>query len=279
MIISAKAKIAGVFGWPVDHSLSPRLHGYWLQTYGIDGAYVPLAVPPEHFAQALRLLPALGFAGANITLPHKEAALASVDEATGLARRIGAVNTVVVREDGSLLGDNTDAEGFLANLRVGAPGWTPKDGPAVLLGAGGVARAVAVALLDAGVPELRIVNRTAARAEELVQAVGGAAKVSLWVDRERALSDAALLVNGTSLGMAGQSPLELDLGALSKEAVVIDTVYTPLITPLLRAARERGNTGVDGLGMLLYQARPGFKAWYGTDPEITPELREFVLGA
>ncbi len=279
MIISAKAKIAGVFGWPVDHSLSPRLHGFWLETYGIDGAYVPLAVPPEHFAQALRLLPAMGFAGANITLPHKAAALATVDEATVLARRIGAVNTVVVRDDGSLWGDNTDAGGFLANLHDGAPGWAPKEGPAVLLGAGGVARAVAVALLDAGVPELRIINRTASRAEELAQTLGGAAKVSLWVDRERALLDAALLVNGTSLGMEGQSRLELDLDTLAKDAVVTDTVYTPLITPLLRAARERGNTVVDGLGMLLHQARPGFTAWYGTDPEITAELRDFVLGA
>ena len=279
MIISARAKIAGVFGWPVDHSLSPRLHGFWLETYGIDGAYVPLAVPPEHFAQALRLLPAMRFAGANITLPHKEAALVVVDEATVLARRIGAVNTVVVRDDGSLWGDNTDAQGFLANLHDGAPGWAPKEGPAVVLGAGGVARAIAVALLDAGVPELRIINRTASRAEELARALGGAAKVALWVDRERALSDAALLVNGTSLGMEGQSRLELDLDTLAKDAVVTDTVYTPLITPLLRAARERGNTVVDGLGMLLHQARPGFRAWYGTDPEITAELRNFVLGA
>lgn len=277
MIISARAKVAGVFGWPVEHSRSPRLHGYWLKTYGIDGAYVPLPVRPEHFEHALRLLPAIGFAGANVTLPHKEAALKGVDEASALARRIGAVNTIVVRGDGSLYGDNTDAEGFEANLREGAPDWDAGAGPAVLLGAGGVARAAGVALLDAGVPELRIVNRTRARAEKLAQALGGRAKVSLWVDRARVLADATLLVNATLLGMAGQAALDLDLGALPKGAIVTDTVYTPLITPLLREAAERGNVAVDGLGMLLHQARRGFAAWYGVEPEVTVELRAFVL--
>lgn len=277
MIITAKAKVAGVFGWPVEHSRSPRLHGYWLEKYGIDGAYVPLPVQPEHFEQALRLLPALGFAGANVTLPHKEAALRAVDESTPLAKRIGAVNTVIVRSDGSLHGDNTDAEGFTANLREGAPDWDADAGPAVVLGAGGVARAVGAALLDAGVPEIRIVNRTASRAENLARELGGRAKVSLWVDRARVLADAALLVNATLLGMDGQAALDIDLGSLAAHAVVTDTVYTPLKTPLLHAAAERGNPTVDGIGMLLHQGRRGFAAWYGVDPEVTPELRAFVL--
>ncbi len=277
MIISARAKVAGVFGWPVEHSRSPRLHGYWLDAYGIDGAYVPLPVRPEHFEQALRLLPAMGFAGANVTLPHKEAALKTVDESSALARRVGAVNTVVVRDDGSLYGDNTDAEGFVANLREGAPGWDASTGPAVMLGAGGVARAAGVALLDAGAPELRIVNRTASRAEKLAQELGRRAKVSLWVDRAHVLADAALLVNATLLGMDGQAPLDIELGLLAKNAVVTDTVYTPLETPLLRKAAERGNVTVDGIGMLLHQGRRGFAAWYGVDPEVTAELRAFVL--
>lgn len=277
MIISARAKVAGVFGWPVEHSRSPRLHGFWLKTYGIDGAYVPLPVRPEHFEHALRMLPAIGFAGANVTLPHKEAALKAVDETSALARRIGAVNTVVVRSDGSLYGDNTDAEGFEANLREGAPDWNASAGPVVLLGAGGVARAAGVALLDAGVPELRIVNRTRSRAEKLAQELGDRAKVSLWVDRARVLADAALLVNATLLGMDGQAALDLDLTALPKGAVVTDTVYTPLSTPLLRKAAEQGNIAVDGIGMLLHQARRGFAAWYGVDPEVTAELRAFVL--
>lgn len=277
MIISGRAKIAGVFGWPVEHSRSPRLHGYWLEAYGIDGAYVPLPVRPEHFEQALRLLPALGFAGANVTLPHKEAALKAVDESSALARRIGAVNTVIVRDDGSLYGDNTDAEGFVANLREGAPGWDAGTGPAVILGAGGVARAVGVALLDAGAPEIRIVNRTASRAEKLARELGNRAKVSLWVDRAHVLAEAALLVNATLLGMDGQAALDIDLGLLAKDAVVTDTVYTPLETPLLRMAAERGNIAVDGIGMLLHQGRRGFEAWYGVAPEVTPELRTFVL--
>ncbi len=277
MIISARAKVAGVFGWPVEHSRSPRLHGFWLEAHEVDGAYVPLPVRPEHFERALRLLPAMGFAGANVTLPHKEAALKAVDEASTLARRIGAVNTVVVREDGSLYGDNSDAEGFVANLRDGAPEWDASAGPAVMLGAGGVARAVGVALLDAGAPELRIVNRTASRAEKLAQELGNRAKVSPWVDRARVLADASLLVNATLLGMDGQSALDIDLGLLPGDAVVTDTVYTPLKTPLLRIAAERGNAAVDGIGMLLHQGRRGFAAWYGVDPEVSPELRAFVL--
>jgi shikimate dehydrogenase len=274
---SGAAIITGVLGWPVAHSLSPRLHGYWLAHYKIDGAYVPLPVPPESFAQVVRLLPAMGFAGANVTVPHKEAALAAVDEADETARRIGAVNTLVVRDDRSLFGTNTDAAGFLACLEEGAPRWRPDGGPVVLIGAGGATRAVAVALLDAGVPEIRIVNRTAARAESLAISVGGPFKVSLWPDRARALSDSSLVVNTTALGMTGQPALDLDLAHLPAGAAVLDIVYTPLETELLKAARGRGATAIDGLGMLLHQARPGFAAWFGVDPEVTPALRAHVL--
>jgi shikimate dehydrogenase len=279
MRLTGAARIAGVMGWPVKHSRSPRLHGYWLDKYRIDGAYIPLPVAPERIVQALKALPALGFAGVNLTVPHKETALAAVDHVDAVARRIGAVNTIVVRSDGTLEGSNTDAYGFYESLRAGAPSWQAKMGPAVMLGAGGAARAVAAALLDAGVPELRIVNRTAARAESLAAGLGAAAKVVAWGEWKQALRDAALLVNTTTLGMTGQAPLGIDLAALPTKAVVNDIVYVPLETELLRAARQRGNPTVDGLGMLLHQARPGFHAWFGVDPRVTPELHAHVLGA
>lgn len=278
MSLSGKARLAGVMGWPVEHSLSPRLHGYWLEQHGIDGAYVPLAVAPADLPTALTALPALGFRGVNLTLPHKEQALDLCQEVDDLARRIGAVNTIVVR-DGRLFGSNSDAFGFLENLKEGAPDWRAEAAPAVVLGAGGASRAVVAALADAGVPEVRLVNRTRERAEALATALGGALSVYDWDRREAALAEAGLLVNTTTLGMAGQPPLDLDLGALPVEAVVTDIVYTPLMTPLLQAARTRGNPLVDGLGMLLHQARPGFEAWYGVRPEVTPGLRDFVLSA
>ncbi len=278
MSLSGKARLAGVMGWPVEHSLSPRLHGYWLEQHGIDGAYVPLAVAPADLPTALTALPALGFRGVNLTLPHKEQALDLCQEVDDLARRIGAANTIVVR-DGRLFGSNSEAFGFLANLKDGAPDWRAEAAPAVVLGAGGASRAVVVALADAGVPEVRLVNRTRERAEALATALGGALSVYDWDRREAALAEAGLLVNTTTLGMAGQPPLDLDLGALPVEAVVTDIVYTPLMTPLLQAARTRGNPLVDGLGMLLHQARPGFEAWFGVRPEVTPGLRDFVLSA
>jgi shikimate dehydrogenase len=276
--LSGKSVIAGVFGWPISHSRSPRLHGYWLRTYGIDGAYVPFATHPAKLEQAIRALPALGFKGGNITLPHKERALGLVDEATPLAKRIGAVNTLLVREDGSILGDNTDGYGFLAHLIASKPDWNAAGGPAVVLGAGGAARAVVVALLEAGVPELILVNRTTRRAEELAAAIGGNIKVKAWEEREAALAGANLLVNTTNLGQAGQAPLEIAIDRLPVSALVYDIVYVPLLTDLLRAAQARGNPIVDGIGMLLHQARPGFAAWFGREPDVTPELRAFVLG-
>jgi shikimate dehydrogenase len=277
MTPSGKARVAGVLGWPIGHSKSPRLHGHWLKRYGIDGAYVPLPVAPDHFAQAARALPLLGFAGANVTLPHKEAALAAVDRADAVARRIGAVNTIVVAADGTLDGSNTDAFGFIENLRQAASGFDAAAGPAVVLGAGGAARAVIAALADAGAPEIRIVNRSIDRAERLIAALGGPCHVVPWTAGAAALEGAALLVNATTLGMAGHAPLDLALDRLAPEALVNDIVYAPLETGLLRAAKARGNATIDGLGMLLHQARPGFRAWFGVDPEVTAELRDAVL--
>ncbi len=281
--ISGRTRLAGVMGWPVAHSLSPRLHNYWLARHGIDGVFVPLPVAPEHFAQALRVLAHLGFRGANVTLPHKEAALRAVDTADAVARRIGAVNTVTVGADGALHGTNTDAAGFAAHLAASVPAFDPKCGHAVILGAGGAARAAAVALLDLGMPEVRLVNRTLARAEALARDLSksgtgsGALRVVDWAGRRRTLEGAALLVNTTTQGMIGQPPLDLDVAALPALAVVYDIVYNPLETPLLAAARARGNPVVDGIGMLLHQAVPGFAAWFGTTPEVTAELRAHVL--
>ncbi|MAN79246.1 MAG: shikimate dehydrogenase [Rhodospirillaceae bacterium] len=277
MTMTGQAKLAGVMGWPVNHSLSPVLHGHWLDALGIDGAYVPLAVAPEDFARVLAALPKMGFRGVNVTVPHKEAALAAVDEADALARRIGAVNTVIVGDDGRLTGTNTDGFGFLENLKGSAPGWVAGQGPAVVLGAGGAARAVIVALMDAGTPQIRLVNRTRARADRLAEDLGGPVTVHDWDDRAAILADADLLVNTTTLGMTGKDPLEISLDALPTTALVNDIVYAPLETGLLAAARARGNAVVDGLGMLLHQARPGFEAWFGQVPQVTPDLRARIL--
>ena len=281
--LTGSARLAGVMGSPIEHSRSPRLHGYWLQQYGIDGAYLPLPVSLDRLEPALRSLHVLGFQGVNLTLPHKEAALSIIDEASERARRIGAANTITVGEDGHLHGDNTDGFGFIASLRAGAPDWRAIDGPAVLLGAGGAARAVAVALIDDGAPALRLVNRTRERAERLAEALRAIApdrriEVVAWDDRRQALEGGHLLVNTTSLGMSGQPPLDIALDALPATATVADIVYAPLETGLLAAARKRGNSVVDGLGMLLHQGRPGFKAWFGVDPEVTDKLRHVVLG-
>lgn len=275
MTITGAARLAGVIGWPVAHSRSPRLHGFWLEHHGIDGAYLPLAVQPEALDRAVPALVDLGFRGANVTVPHKEAVLALCDRVDALAGRIGAVNTLVF-EEGRIDGSNSDAYGFMENLRSAGGSW-PAAAPAVVLGAGGAARAVVAALLDAGVPDLRLVNRTRERAETLAADLGGPVRVVDWSERAAALADAGLLVNTTTLGMEGKPALELDLARLPETALVNDIVYVPLDTPLLKAARARGNPVVDGLGMLLHQARPGFRAWFGVDPEVTDELRRFVL--
>ncbi len=270
--LSGKSRLAGILGWPVSHSRSPRLHGFWLARHGVDGAYVPLPIRPERFEAAVRSLVELGFAGANVTIPHKEAACALCDEVSEVARRAGSVNTLVFR-DGGIHGTSTDGFGFLESVREQAPGWRAADGPAVVLGAGGAVRAVAAALLDAGCPLLTLVNRTPARAEAIARDLGGPIEVSATPP----LDGAALLVNGTSLGMAGEPPLEMDLAPLPPGAVVADMVYVPLETKLLAQARARGLRAVDGRGMLLHLARPGFEAWFGVAPAVEAELRQFVL--
>lgn len=273
-MISGKARLAGILGWPVGHSKSPRLHNHWLALHGIDGAYVPLPVAPERLAEAVRLLPHLNFAGANVTVPHKEAVLALVDEVEPLAARIGAVNTLVIGADGRIAGRNTDAAGFLLNLKeIRAE---PAVGPAVVLGAGGAARAACAALLQENVPEIRLVNRSLDRARQLAADLGGPIVPVEWSGREAALEGAALLVNSTSLGMSGQPPLEIPLDRLPRDALVNDMVYAPLETGLLAAARARGNPVADGIGMLLHQARPGFHAWFGVMPEVTPDIRRMM---
>lgn len=271
--------LAGVMGWPVMHSLSPRLHGHWFARYDVRGAYVPLEIRPERLESALRALPALGFRGCNLTIPHKMMAVDLLDDVDETARRSGSANCVTVGADGRLVGTSTDGFGFLESLRAALPGWSAAAGPAVLLGAGGAARAIAVALLDAGASEIRLSNRTRARAEDLAGSIGGPVRAHDWAARGDLLDGAALVVNATSQGMAGQPPLDVDLGPLPASALVADIVYTPRDTPLLRAAQARGNRVVDGLGMLLHQARPCWQVWIGLDPEVTPELEAELISS
>lgn len=269
--------LAGVIGWPIAHSLSPRLHGHWLRRHGLAGHYVALPVQPEDLAMVLRTLPRCGFVGANVTVPHKEAALALADTVTPRARRIGAANTLVFGADGGIDADNTDGHGFMANLLQHAPGWAPEGQVAVLIGAGGAARAVVVALLDAGVAQLRLTNRTRSRAEQLRDEFGPRIEVVDWARMGEALDGAGLVVNATAMGMTGQPPLALVPEALQPGMLVTDLVYSPLVTPLLAAAQARGCRTVDGLGMLLHQAVPGFARWFGQQPEVDDALRQAVL--
>jgi shikimate dehydrogenase len=266
-------RLAGIIGWPVHHSLSPRMHGTWLREHGIAGAYVPMPVQPGRVETALRGLAALGFAGCNVTIPHKEAALAVADQVDPLARRIGAANLFIVQPDGGILARNEDAPAWLASLRDAVPGWRADRGPAVVLGAGGAARAVLAILLAEGAPGIRLLNRSAERAEALAAEMGAGIDVLPWSERSAALTGAALVVNTTSQGMAGQEPLEIALDDLPRDAIVSDLIYVPSETPLLAAARARGNPAVNGLGMLLHQAVPAFEAFFGLRPTITPEFR------
>jgi shikimate dehydrogenase len=268
--------LAGVMGFPVMHSRSPRLHNYWLAHYGLPGTYLPLAITRERLGAALRALPALGFSGCNLTIPHKQAALDLVDNVDALARRIGAVNCVVVLPDGSLAGHNHDAFGYIESVREAHPSWRADTGPIVVIGAGGGARAVLVGLIEQGAREIRLVNRTAGRAQELERKLGRPITAIEWQRRERALDGAAMLVNTTNQGMVGEPALELSLDMLPVNALVSDIVYIPRETPLLAAARMRGNPTVNGLGMLLHQARPAFHAWFGIMPDVTTELRAMI---
>lgn len=265
--------LAGIMGWPIMHSRSPRLHGYWLAQHGLAGSYVPLAIEPAGLEHALRALPALKFSGVNLTIPHKEAALKIVDRVDAIGKRVGAVNTVKVEADGSLSATNTDAFGFVASIEEADPAWRADAGPVVVLGAGGAARAILAGLIDNGAKDIRLTNRTASRADDLAREFGGPVRSVAWSARGDALDGAAMLVNTTSQGMVDQPPLDIDLSKLPKSALVSDAVYVPLETPLLAAARKRGNRAVDGLGMLLHQARPAFHAFFGIMPDVTSQLR------
>jgi shikimate dehydrogenase len=271
-----KFVMAGVMGWPVAHSRSPAIHNYWIKQHGLQGAYGLFAVHPDNIESAVRGLKALGLAGCNVTLPHKVSAMQFMDVLDPLAKRMGAINTIVVQPDGALHGFNNDGYGYIQCLRDARPQWQANDGPITVLGAGGAARAVVVGLLDQGASDIRLLNRTQSKAEALAAEFGSALKVYPWQDRHEALSDVALVVNTTNQGMHGQPALDLDLTRLPASALVSDAIYIPLETPLLASARERGNVTVNGLGMLLNQARPAFKAWFGVMPEITPELQRAV---
>ncbi len=269
--------LAGVIGHPVAHSKSPKLHNYWLRRYGIAGHYVPMDVAPDKLESVLRALPEAGFVGANITVPHKEAVMKIADLVTDRAILIGAANTLVFREDGKIRADNTDGYGFIENLRAGAPSWSPKKGPVALFGAGGAARAVIVSLLDAGVPEIIIANRTRPRAERLAEEFGKRVQTVGWTQAGNIIEDAALVVNSTALGMTGQPELRVPFDGFHPGQVVTDLVYSPLKTRMLASAEQAGCTIVDGLGMLLHQAVPGFERWFGQRPVVDDQTRRQVL--
>ena len=273
-------KLAGVMGWPIAHSRSPSIHNHWIKQHGLNGAYVLLPVDPAKLKDALTGLSALGFAGCNLTIPHKVMALPMVDRVDETARRMGAINTIVVEADGSLSGYNNDGFGYVQSLLDAQPGWRADAGPALIVGAGGAARAVIVSLAEQGATDIRVCNRTDSHAQDLAVEFGAefahnlGTKVTFvpWAKRHDAVNDVALLVNTTSQGMGSNPALDLDLTQLPLTALVSDVVYIPKMTPLLAAAQARGNPIAGGLGMLLHQARPAFKRWFGVMPEVTPEL-------
>ena len=268
--------LAGVMGWPVAHSRSPKIHNYWLEKHGLSGAYVLLPVDPANLNVALPGLAALGFRGCNVTIPHKVEAMRLVHSLDANAQRMGALNTIVVQPDGSLKGFNNDGFGYIQSLIDAKPDWRADAGPVTVLGAGGAARAVVLSLADRGAKEIRLLNRSFDKAKALEEEFGGPVKALPWSDRHAALAAVALLVNTTNQGMHGSPDLDLNLDKLPVSALVSDVIYVPLETPLLAAARLRGNATVNGLGMLLNQARPAFQAWFGVMPEVTPELRKII---
>lgn len=272
-----KIPLAGVIGTPIAHSKSPRLHQHWLRRYGIAGYYIPMDVASDDLEAVLETLPKLGFVGLNVTIPHKERILTLADVVSDRAALIGAANTILFRSDGKVHADNTDGYGFIENLRQGAPDWSPKSGAAAVIGAGGAARAIVTALIDAGAPEIRISNRTKSRAETLRQEFGVKIKVYDWVQAGNMFEGATTVVNTSSLGMQGKPPLRIPLDGIEKTAVVTDLVYAPLETELLAYASSIGCRTVDGLGMLLHQAAPGFERWFGVRPEVDQDLRQAVL--
>lgn len=270
--------LAGVIGSPIAHSRSPLLHNYWLKTYGIKGHYIPMDVNQADLPEVLRMLPKMGFVGLNVTIPHKETVLALADIVTDRAALIGAANTLIFRADGKIYADNTDGSGFVANLRQNAPDWDPKSGPAVVFGAGGAARAIIAALIEVGAPEIRLTNRTRARADALRADFGAKISVVEWVKSAHVLNDAATVVNTTALGMVGKPEFNVNLAEINPKALVNDLVYTPIQTEFLTNAAARGCKTVDGLGMLLHQAAPGFERWFGQRPEVNDATRDTVMG-
>ncbi len=273
-----KIPVAGVIGYPISHSKSPALFRHWLERMELPGHYVHLHIAPEDFDASVRQLPKMGFVGVNVTLPHKHAALAIADHKTDRAVMIGAANTLIFRKDGLIHADNTDGYGFVTNLRANAPGWNPRSGPACVLGAGGAARAVIAALIDIGVERILLSNRTRGKADAMRSDFGSRVEVVNWVDAGEAVDDATTIINTTSLGMVGQPELRVPLDGLRPGDVVNDLVYAPLETRLLREGRAAGATVVDGLGMLLHQAVPGFERWFGKRPEVDEDTRLAVLG-
>lgn len=269
--------LAGVIGSPIAHSKSPALHTHWLKTLGIAGHYIPIDLAQDDLAVVIKMLPKMGFVGVNVTVPYKEKVMELADLVTDRAALIGSANTLIFRKDGRIHADNTDSYGFIQNLRQKAPDWNPKAGPAVVLGAGGAARAVVAALTEVGVPEILITNRTRQRAETLKSDFGKRLRVIDWVQAGNILEEATTVVNTTSLGMIGKPPLRVPLDGLRKGALVTDLVYAPLVTPLLNEAEQAGCVTVDGLGMLLHQAVPAFERWFGVRPQVTDETRAAVL--
>lgn len=276
-MIDGKVPLAGVIGSPISHSKSPQLHRHWLETHNLPGHYIPMHVNPEDLERVLRCMPKMGFVGANVTLPHKEQALALADQITDRATLIGAANTLIFLPDGKIHADNTDGYGFITNLRQSVPNWDPKSGPASILGAGGAARAVITSLLDAGVPEIMISNRTKVRAEALRADFGKRIIVVDWVQAGNMFEEAKTVINTTSLGMIGKPPLRVPLDGLRPGSLVTDLVYTPLKTHFLAEAERRGCVTVDGLGMLLHQAVPGFERWFGARPDVDSAARTAAL--
>ena len=269
--------LAAVLGSPISHSKSPTLYNYWFKKYSIRGHYIPIDVDPSNLNQILRVMPKMGFVGANITIPHKEIVLTIADQITDRAALIGAANTLSFTKAGKIFADNTDGEGFIENLRQHYPSWNPKEGPAIVLGAGGASRAVVSALLQNSTPEIWIANRTRARAEKMTADFGARLRVIDWYAVSKFISEAATLVNATSLGMIGKPKLQIDLKALSKKTLVSDLVYAPLETDLLLFAKNKGCRTVNGIGMLIHQAMPGFSRWFGTKPAIDHAIKNLLL--
>lgn len=271
-----KIPLAGVIGSPIAHTKSPLLHTYWLNQLRINGFYIPIDVATCNLKDILQNMPKMGFVGANITIPHKEKVLLLADEVSDRASIIGAANTLSFSQNGKIYADNTDGIGFINNIRQNAPEWVPQNGPAMLLGAGGAARAVVACLLENGVPEIRIANRTKLRAEQFVKDFGKKIKVIDWLNASHVVNDLNILVNTTSLGMSGKPPLNINFDRLSYKTLVTDLIYTPLETHFLKAAHDKGCTTVDGLGMLIHQATVGFERWFGEKPEVNQEVRKML---